>query len=345
MMVPKKKTITLSEIERTHQFPNYEEECRFIRRELDAGRLIRCGRTHNGLYPALPVRYRLPQEPNDDTNLWMEEIQGLSIRIDHHYYLAHPDKYILDRRFVQALSHFLKFDEEDLREAVSEKQRSFQIWQQEKGFEKHLAYSDGSYCINAETLLKRCGLTKESLNIYPVGETFQHVSATEKVPQTILIVENVDPFYEIARLLQKGSATIFGEVIDTVLFGHGTGVTRRADFLHLLGAPYLNNGSNRYLYWGDLDREGIAIYQSAVNRFPARLELFWQAYHQMLQNARLLEDSGLYLSYMKEDQKDCDLESFLRELNPVDRNYAQQILARGNYIPQEIIKRQDYEGI
>ena len=90
---------------------------------------------------------------------------------------------------------------------------------------------------------------------------------------------------------------------------------------------------NRFYYFGDLDYEGIIIYESLCAHFYC--EPLVSAYEAMLQKA-----ANLPLPKTKEKQKRHEQGVFFSYFNEVSAMKA--ILENEYYIPQEILTMEDF---
>lgn len=254
----------------------------------------------------------------------------MSPLLDVSYYLKHLSKYEEEREAVLLLNEYLKRrSKEEI--FVSLNERSFEIW----GREKYLKQEGGM------TLLKRVGLPLEALKVYetvtPVAYYVQH----KKVPQTVLIVENMDTFYSMRQHLMEGNQQIAGREIGTLIYGAGKQIVKGFGTFMALGEAYLREAGNVFLYFGDLDYEGISIYESLAERGKPEYEitLFTTLYEKMLDRSKEME---IDLPQMKEKQNRVDILDFLSAFTVKDAETIQRLLEIGYYIPQEILSRKDF---
>lgn len=286
----------------------------------------------NGRRPALYREYRILAEQEKNPQI-MEELQyQLSPVMDNSYYINHYDRYLTDRKEVLQLSAFLKNHADALTMSISANERSFQIWHREK------------FLLNGgRKILKNTGLSLEYLNIYETSEPLAYYSADKKLPQNILILENKDPFYSIRKLmLECGYEGILGHKIDTIIYGAGKGILRSYQDYTLALEDYLTQPENRIYYFGDLDYEGIRIFEDLYERFRNvhRIHLFTTAYEKMLQKTEKWELSEL--PETKEGQNSNIGMVFAGYFNEQQWGRINNILKAGRYIPQEILNRKDY---
>ena len=175
----------------------------------------------------------------------------LSPAIGPDYYRRHPAVYREEAPWVRLLSRYLTERGGMPQEPVSLNERSFQIF----GREKFLQREQG------RKILTHCGVTLEQLEVYRTTEPLAYYSCSTKTPQNVLILENKDTFYSIRRHLLSGRTMLFGAEISTVIYGAGKGILRSFEDFGFCVEPHINDASNRILYFGDLDYEGIGIYE------------------------------------------------------------------------------------
>ena len=171
-----------------------------------------------------------------------------------------------------------------------------------------------------------------------------------------LIIENKDTFFDIRQCMNKGSNRILGTEFGTVIYGAGKGIWKTfADYVN--GAENYFLEDNTLFYFGDLDYEGILIYEHLIaqNWNPrtdrvgekrsdmARtvdIQLFMPAYEKMLDKALKIGFDNL--PDMKEKQNANIGTAFLKTFNTVRRSQIEEILNSGKYIPQEILNEHDW---
>ena len=103
----------------------------------------------------------------------------------------------------------------------------------------------------------------------------------------------------------------------------------------------VREAGNVFLYFGDLDYEGISIYESLAERGKPEYEitLFTTLYEKMLDRSKEME---IDLPQMKEKQNRVDILDFLSAFTVKDAETIQRLLEIGYYIPQEILSRKDF---
>ena len=332
-MQVKKKKAALDEVLGDRIRDSYESQYQFIMEEIEKGKIIPVrSSAKNGRKPALHTAYWVVTELPDSSAYEEELLYGTdpAIRID--YYLKHPDVYARERPYVRALNRFLKSDRESLLVRVSLNERSFRIW----GEEKYLANGGG------QTLLTHCGMSLKDLNLYLSAEPFAYFASHRKTPQKILILENKDPFFGMRRHLLEGHRGIFGTEIGTLIYGGGKRVLSSFKEFAVSAEPYMREAGNEFLYFGDLDYEGIGICENLMENTAGpcgcRVRPFVPAYKAMLDKGELCAR----LPRSKEHQNRHIRDLFFSFFEDGDAKRMTAILEKGLYIPQEIFTVTDY---
>ncbi|MDO4338368.1 MAG: hypothetical protein Q4C91_09815 [Eubacteriales bacterium] len=326
------KRISLEGLLHSRQDDPYEQQHHYIMGLLEEGKIkpLKASGT-NGKKPALYREYWVVEKKKDYSLLTEELKYGLLPLISVDYYLSHPESYEQDRAWVLMLNDYLKNHRQLLSHQESINERSFEIWNREKFLTRE----------QGKRILKRCGLTLEFFNIYGTTEPLAYYSHTREVPQNLLILENKDPFYSMRRHLLKGCHTILGVPVGTLIYGAGKGILRSFQDFDLCAEPYMKDPRNTICYFGDLDYEGIGIYENLAETFREQWKIipFLPAYEAMLSKAGEITNlpdtkelqnrniKGLFFSYFEKNQA-----AAIREL-----------LESGKYIPQEILNITDFE--
>lgn len=325
-----KRKIGLEELEQCYQVENYQELVALVQKMVAAGTLcpVKSSRS-NGKRPPLAQRYWLMEKKEEDSAFVQELTFQLHPAFQNTYYLRHLDQYETDRKFVLAVNQFWKEHRTLLDTAVSLNERSFQIWQAEK----FLKEGEG------QRIIKNLGLSLPDLNIYQTSEPLAYYAHHKKTPQNIVIIENKDTFYSMRRYLLARQETILQLPVGTLIYGGGKKIQRTITDFELCVEPYLTDAKNCFYYFGDLDYEGIGIFQTLQRNMAENLTLypFKAAYRAMLQKAE-----GLQLPSTKEGQARICINSFLTDFSAEEQRKIQQILEDRVYIPQEILTIADF---
>ncbi len=305
----------------------------------------------NGKTPALYKEYWLIEEQEDFSNYKEELLFDYVPLISTEYYLSHLKQYVEDRIWVQLLNEYLKINREKLQYPKSINERSFEIWHREKFLKEE----------QGKKILKRCGLSLEDFNLYETTEPLAYYSHTKEVPQTMLILENKDTFYSMRKFLLDGNSEIFGIKIGTLIYGAGKGIYRSFEDFFLCLEPYMREENNTIYYLGDLDYEGILIYENLAKLFAEevgkeniqkfsnikekKMELlqiqpFVLGYAKMLEKAQKIGISNM--PEMKKAQNHKIGTTFFNYFSKEIAENFQTLLESNKYIPQEILSVEDF---
>lgn len=325
------KRITLEALLAKRRQCDYSQQYTYITGLMEAGRIRPLKASgKNGKKPALYREYWLVEEKEDLSPL-LEELKFRlvpSISVD--YYQSHPEVYHKERPWVLMLDAWLrkKKDRAQISESINE--RSFEIW----GREKFLTKEQG------KKILKHCGISLEELNLYETTEPLACYSHTRAVPQNLLILENKDTFYSMRRHLLEGGESIFGIPTGTLIYGAGKGILRSFQDFDLCVEPYMTDRRNQIWYFGDLDYEGIGIWENLADLCRPRWQIrpFCPAYEAMLKKAELFRT----LPATKEQQNRNIEDTFFQYFSEEVSGKMKQILENGTYIPQEILNITDF---
>lgn len=326
---PKNK-ITIGELQEYLKIPNYNELADSVYSLVEKKLLAPINNSGlNGKKPALYQNYRILRTQKDYQSSREELLYHLVPMLKNDYYLSNPEAYQKDRPFVLLLNDFIKEHNECLKAAASYNERSFEIWGREKFLNKE----------GGIRILKNLGLTPEKLNVYDTTEPLAYYSQHKRVPQKILILENKDTFYSMRRHLLDNNLMILGEEIGTLVYGGGKSIHKSFRDFTFCVEPYLNDKRNEILYFGDLDYEGILIYESLQDSFRDQVKLkpFCKAYEAMLRKVEFER-----LPVMKEGQNSNIGIEFLSYFSEQLQGQMLNLLHNNKYIPQEALQRKDF---
>lgn len=317
-------------VEASDEITNYQAHYELIRGLIEKGAVKPVKASGlNGKKPALYREYWIMEEKKDYSYLVEELKYRIVPAINTDYYLAHLEQYELDRPWVLMTNEYFKTSLELLKTEESLNERCFEIW----GREKFIKEESGA------KILKRMGISLELLNLYETTEPLAYYSHTKDTPQNLLILENKDTFYTMRRYLMNGNKRILGMETGTLIYGAGKGILRSFKDFSLSLEPYISRPENKIWYFGDLDYEGIGIYENLhklLSPFHS-ISPMTEAYTAMLKKSlavKVLPDS-------KAGQVRSDGEVFFSYFKPESLKKMKDILEKGKYIPQEIITIRD----
>lgn len=329
------KRISLEELLKKKENEPYKVQYNFIMEQIrgDKIRPVKASPL-NGKKPALHQSYWLVEEEKDYSRRLQELQFELPARIATDYYVKHMEIYEEECLWVLALGQYLQRQaagDASAIQKISMNERSFQIWGREKFLQKE----------QGKRVLKHCGIDLEQLNIYETTEPLTYYSLNRQEPQNILVIENKDTFYSMRRFLMEHprKPEILGVTVKTLVYGAGKGILRSMDDFAFCVEPYMRNPDNAYLYFGDLDYEGIGIYEKMAELFFSQYELvpFREAYLKMLKKA----EQVVVLPDTKEGQNRNLSGKFLSYFDREEKRKIESLLQTGKYIPQEILNISD----
>lgn len=325
------KRISLEELLGKYSNASYQQQYAHIMELLENGKIKPVGTAGtNGKSPALCLSYWVMEERNNSHDALTEELNyHLEPIISIGYYLSHLAEYQKDRQWVLMLNAYLKENRSLLEQPISVNERSFEIW----GREKFLTKEQG------KKILKRCGIEPDSLNMYETAEPFAYYSNTRKTPQNMLILENKDTFFSMRRFLLEGNTHVLGMEVGTLIYGGGKRIVKSFQDFDLSAEPYMKAEGSQMYYFGDLDYEGIGIYESLARHWYGHGKPipFVTAYERMMEKAKKIGR----LPDTKEFQNQNISGEFFSYFSKETVEQMQTILEQGKYIPQEILNISD----
>ena len=142
------------------------------------------------------------------------------------------------------------------------------------------------------------------------------------------------------KYLLDGNRSIFGEEISTLIYGAGKRVVSSFRVFAISAEPYMKEEGNEILYFGDLDYEGIGIFETLTESFAVQgtIRPFIPAYLAMLDKG----EKAVSLPPTKEQQNRNISGRFFSFFEGKDVCRMKAILEKGRYIPQEILNIGDY---
>ena len=214
----KKKTITKEEL---HQlFAVSGDEALFSKiRELEQKQFlkgVKSSKTNGNMRYPIYLKYRITL-PEETFEAERDEIRMLHPLLQTGGVLNEKsEEYRRFRGQLLALNRYL-FQRSGAETAVSRKERSFEIFSQEKQLE------DKTLC----RLLEKLGLDQKTLAFYDTPECCFHDFIPEKKAElTLLICENKDPWFNVRRMMfEENASELWGTHLDGVVYGEGNRVS------------------------------------------------------------------------------------------------------------------------
>lgn len=322
LKIYKNATISLSELE--NQVPgnvNYEEFATIIKTLINNNILAeKNGKNNNGKKPPLAFRfsinrYELNKEHKSDIQKFYLESK---VELDLQEYLRlNEEIWKDDLPYIKKVEEYI-FSKGMPKDFVTAQERSFHItfdekWIDEKGGKK---------------VLERMKLW-DKLNIISAGEPLMLAVNPEKFnsgQHHHLIVENKATFMALLEDLHNTNFT-------SLIFGSGWKITANINMLEKqLGL----SGVHKLYYFGDLDNEGITIWNALNQRVEAIVAVDF--YRELLKKP---------FSIGKENQlkRDEALQNFLANFSEEEQIILSKILDKGGYLPQEGLNKDELNEI
>ncbi len=281
-------------------------------------------------YGGLPDRYTIRRDVIAGALLSPEhrnELVSLSppIRID--YYVTHGDEYLRDRNYILRINDLILRREEC--EVLTVNERSYELFGDEKAIG---APADAA--VDGALILRNLRLTLEDIRAKQVYEPFFWIekgfsNLQGKAERTVLIVENKDTFWTLQQAVTDG--VLAG--IHLVIYGEGNAILKKFEYIETVGGV----PDDRYRYFGDIDWEGISIYNRLCARYPEYdIRPATALYAFILQKAGPAGARPL-----RRPQRAGTLSPFLDFFDARTGDAIRQIVTAERYLPQEVLNTTD----
>lgn len=271
-----KKTIHKSVMESLFNTKSDEELFNLIYNNQELLKPIISSRTNGNIRYPIYMKYRiiLPEEQGYD---YSDEIRKLHPMLQSNGWLiSHQIEYKKYYSLLNQINTYL-FSSKSNDEPISRKERSFSIFGEEKILDD----------VGVKSLLSRLDIDGQKLAFYDTPEYCLNDFIPErKAVMTLLLCENKDIWFNVRRLMfEDNKRSFFGTAIDGVVLGSGNRVCEKKCLS--IYTDFLKAQKVSYLYWGDIDREGLDIYLRLRRDNPELLiELFMPGYEMMLSLSR-----------------------------------------------------------
>ncbi len=289
----------------------------------------------NGRCPPLFNKYRFIK-PKEDYTCYFDSIRQLHPDLNISGYLQKPELYQKHQNVVEGLSRYLWYSKELLDKPMSRKERSFSIWSWEKLIDKRLSL--------VREVLGFNGLGEDFLNYYDTPEPFFEYVHSRQNQMAVLILENKDTWFTFRKLMQDtGKNVVAGTQVDVLIYGEGNKISKQGALEQYEAGMLRGAGpTGCFLYFGDLDREGIRLFFQARKANPCLdIKPFARLYHLMLELAE-----GVDLPESPDKRAvEVPVAEFASLLGFADADLLANILKKGVFIPQEIVNYQVLSGI
>ena len=219
---------------------------------------------------------------------------------------------------------------------VSRRELSYRLF----GSEKAIAGDK-----DVKAMLKGTGLDRFLRYRIDASVNLEHFVPRRHERMRILVSENLDPYRTVrAQLFEHGSRRILGQRIDGAVYAQGCALdAKMGDLLNLqesLGAKDVE-----FLYWGDLDRAGMAELQrltETAREFGVRIRPFGAAYRKMIQLAQeRFPVASMNEPTVQASVGNAGTDVIAGGLSEPELSYAAQVLAANRRIPQESLTAEE----
>lgn len=250
-------------------------------------------------------------------------LHSLNSKINTFLYFKNKEILNKDRENLKKLSNFLNSLDDNV-PYISLNERSYELF----GYEKCLSGVEGK-----DSLLKNTKITLDDIHCFdtytPLQCYIMH-NFYKKDIRTVLIVENLDTYWSFHRAMNESP---LGEYIDMLVYGGGNKSSGNFKFHR----HYSITSHDNIYYFGDVDPEGLAIYQRVKKANPKlNIKLAKNLYKLAI---KVGMKKGLY-NIHNDNQTKLDEEEIDELLKSLDEKTAQDfknILLNGKYIPQEAL--------
>ncbi|MDG6249508.1 Wadjet anti-phage system protein JetD domain-containing protein [Methanocalculus sp.] len=288
-------------------------------------------------YGRLPDKYTIHREviakpgaplSQEDRN----ELYSLLPPINIDYYATHSEHYIRDRDYILKINALIRQRENC--EILTVNERSYELFDDEKAID---AADDAA--VDGAAILKRLRLTHEDIRAKKVFEPFfcreKGFSNRNRGDRTVLIIENKDTFWTFQDAVIRGLVS----GIHLVIFGEGKAILRKFEYIETVGGA----AEDQYFYFGDIDREGISIYNQLNAKYPQyNIQPATSLYTLILQKAGL---EGARPLRTLQRVKKFSFSPFLDYFDLENGELIRRIINNELYLPQEALNITDLQRL
>lgn len=318
----KKKTILLSELEKAVPGNiSYDEFAESINKLIENNILtVVNSKNNNGKSIPLYMKYKINKYELKKEGI--EEIKEMSLKVHNdinleEYYKLNIEEFEKDKKYIVMIDDYLK--ENGIPQSyVTSPERSFNI----TGDEKWIDEKEG------KKLLQRLKIN-DLLKIINISDPLMFSINYKCINDNIhyhLIVENKATFLAMTDYINETKFT-------SLILGYGWKINGN---IFMLNRQLNLKGKNIIYYFGDLDNEGISIYNSLDTR--TEVTLADKFYKELLKKP---------VSLGKENQnfnKEA-VNKFLKYFSQQEREYILDMLKNGKYMPQEALSKEELKTI
>jgi hypothetical protein len=285
------------------------------------------------LYGKLPSAFIIKKSAISEifsplSHIYRTELLSLSYPINIDFYATHSTQYEKDREFILKINDLLC---KDSKEILTVCERSYILFGDEKAIS-----IPGDAAVDGNAILKNLKLSLNDIKAKKVYEPFFYTEKNYfllegREKRTILIVENKDTFWTLQDALKSGEL----EYVNLVVYGEGHAIKQKFAYFEMIGG----SPSDKYYYFGDLDQEGIYIFNSLTRQFPDHdIKPAKNFYNYIIKKASPEKAKPLRTS---QKRGECSLSPFIDFFESKDKEIIKRIITDRKYLPQEILNKSD----
>lgn len=328
----KKTYIYLDEIKKMYEVQEHKETVELIKNLINDNKIKPIKSSSlTPMHEQIYTKYRIIKSENEKDKQDLEEINyKICSKLDIEYYRKNLEDYRKCKEEIMNLNDYIINRSLNLLKKVSINERSYEVFNNEKFINSK----------KGKEVLRNLKIDIiKDLNVYKTPEPFIYLSINRIAPQTILIIENKDTYITTSKMVLEGK-NILGKSIDTIIYGEGKKIINSINGINDdITLEYLANEDNEFLYWGDIDRAGFAIYSSLRKSFELNnIELWEEPYKHMIEKA-----NNKAIRNTPKEQNDNYIEGVEKLTNNILQEEIRKILLDGKYIPQEALNMYDLE--
>ena len=283
-------------------------------------------------YSGLPSKYYINTSyfESDNNILPSSILTHLHPKLDISYYVKHAEEYYERQDIIHRISDIL-WDEDP--EIITANERAYLIF----GDEKAITSPDEASINGADIMKKLGGLTLNDIKAKRTFEPFFYIPTDEfhnpknDGKRNILIIENQDTFNTFMDAILNNHLT----GIHLLIYGEGNAITRKFEFIQSINGKLDDN----YYYFGDIDPEGISIYNRLKTTFPDyNIYPTVSLYSYMLN--KINPDDAKELRKLQKINN-VSVSQFIDSFDNDTGIVIKDIINSYRYLPQEVINKTD----
>ncbi|PAV30771.1 hypothetical protein CIL05_03345 [Virgibacillus profundi] len=317
----KRKTITIDELEKLIPATITYEEFSALILQLEQEYVLQIikSKGRNQRTPSLAYHYRINKHQLN--RAYHQQLQAYRLKfndaidLDAYFHLNHTT-WVADLPYLEKVNTYIEKNGFPI-ENIPAPERSYELVYDEKWIEQ-----------KGSEVLKRINLWN-TMKILPVSDPLMLAINPNTITEENhlhIIVENKTTYQALLPVLPSSS-------FSTLIYGSGNKIPKS---IENFSNQYPVEGNHRFFYFGDIDQSGITIWHSLHRREPATPALpFYQA---------CLHKTG---AHGKTNQRPNDkaLTAFLDHFPKKQRHIILDLLDRGAYYPQEVLKTKELQTI